>query len=82
VSKEDRMVFPDHHFFTENDLNQIEKKAINKVIITTEKDFVRLINNNSKAPIYYLPIQTGFLSNSEELNIKIKDYVGASSRNR
>jgi tetraacyldisaccharide 4'-kinase len=76
------LVFPDHHFFSENDIQQIEDKAKNKIIITTEKDFVRLANRNLKAPIYYLPINSSFLSKSEELDNKIKNYVGASSRNR
>ncbi|WP_396145394.1 tetraacyldisaccharide 4'-kinase [Flavobacterium sp.] len=76
------LVFPDHHFFTANDIQQIEDKAKNKIIITTEKDFVRLSNQNLKAPIYYLPINSSFLSKSEELDNKIKNYVGSSSRNR
>jgi tetraacyldisaccharide 4'-kinase len=82
VEKEDRMVFPDHHFFSANDIQQIEDKAKNKIIITTEKDFVRLANRNLNTPIYYLPIKSNFLSKSEELDNKIKNYVGASSRNR
>jgi tetraacyldisaccharide 4'-kinase len=82
ILKVDSMVFPDHHFFSENDIQQIEDKAKNKIIITTEKDFVRLANRNLKAPIYYLPINSSFLSKSEELDNKIKNYVGASSRNR
>ncbi|WP_353085252.1 tetraacyldisaccharide 4'-kinase [Flavobacterium sp.] len=82
AANDECMVFPDHHFFTEKDIQQIEDKAKNKIIITTEKDFVRLANRNLNAPIYYLPIKSNFLSKSEELDNKIKNYVGASSRNR
>ena len=82
VSKDDCLVYPDHHFFTEKDLNQIENKANNKVIITTEKDFVRLMLHPWKTPIYYLPIKSSFLAKREELDNKILNYVGASSTNR
>ena len=82
VSKDDCLVYPDHHFFTEKDLNQIESKANNKVIITTEKDFVRLMQHPWKIPIYYLPIKSSFILNREELDNKILNYVGKSSRNR
>ena len=36
--------FPDHHFFSENDLNKLKKIASdnNLSLITTEKDFVRI----------------------------------------
>jgi tetraacyldisaccharide 4'-kinase len=82
VSKDDCLVYPDHHFFTEKDLNEIESKANNKVIITTEKDFVRLMQHHLKTPIYYLPIKSSFLDKTEELNNEILNYVGTSSRNR
>lgn len=82
VSKNDCLVYPDHHFFTEKDLNQIEAKSNNNVIITTEKDFVRLMQHHWKTPIYYLPIKSSFLDKREELDNKILNYVGTSSRNR
>lgn len=82
VSRDDCLVYPDHHFFTEKDLNQIERKANNKVIITTEKDFVRLMQHHWKTSIYYLPIKSSFLTKREELDNKILNYVGTSSRNR
>lgn len=75
VSKDDCLVYPDHHFFTEKDLNQIENKANNKVIITTEKDFVRLMQHHWKMPIYYLPIKSSFLGKREELDNKILNYL-------
>ena len=75
VSKDDCLVYPDHHFFTEKDLNQIETKANNKVIITTEKDFVRLMKHHWKTSIYYLPIKSSFLGKMEELDNKILNYL-------
>ena len=53
----------------------MEEKAKNKIIITTEKDFVRLANQNLKAPIYYLPIKSNLLAKKEDLDNKIKNYI-------
>jgi tetraacyldisaccharide 4'-kinase len=63
--------YPDHHIFTIDDLNEIKKhfeklESKNKIILTTEKDAVRLqkfINELSAYPIYVLPIKHSFLFN-------------------
>ena len=78
--------YKDHYNFTEKDLQKIEKEFINisaekKIILTTEKDYVRTFVN-SDLKIYYLPIQTEFLNFKESFNTKIKRYVEQSTRNR
>jgi tetraacyldisaccharide 4'-kinase len=63
------MQYPDHHIFTVDDLNDIKKKfesmqAGNKMIMTTEKDAVRLVkfqDDISDLPLYVIPIQHLFL---------------------
>ena len=75
VSKEDCLVYPDHHFFTEKDLQQIENRAKNKIVITTEKDFVRLSNQNLKSSIYYLPIKSDYISNKDMFDAEVFSYV-------
>jgi len=79
---DDVMAFPDHHHFTENDIKNINNKAKNKKIITTEKDYVRLNNHTLQSDIYYLPIKSKFLSDTDDFNKTIKNYVGTSTRNR
>ncbi len=74
--------FPDHHHFSENEILEIKKKANNKPIITTEKDFVRLKDSILKEQLYYLPIKSSFISDREIFDKTILDYVGASTRNR
>jgi tetraacyldisaccharide 4'-kinase len=74
--------YPDHHDFSETDIQTIINKAKKKPIITTEKDYVRLKGKLPKNQLYFLPIQSSFLSNSDDFNKKIIDYVGQSSRNR
>ena len=74
------MVFPDHHHFTENDIQDIKNKANNKLIITTEKDYVRLKNQNLKT-LFYLPIKSSFIKDCDNFDKTILNYVGRSSRN-
>ncbi len=77
--------FADHHNFTKNEIDKIERefsKISNnkKIILTTEKDFVRTfedINNN----VYYIPILTKFISNEKDFNKIIINYVQQNSRN-
>ena len=52
-----KFIFPDHHNYTNEDLEKIKKIALNDKleIITTEKDYNRLTNNNKKN-IKYLKV--------------------------
>jgi len=75
------LTFPDHHHFSTADIELILNKAKENKIITTEKDYVRLNGLIPSNKLYYLPIQTSFLNNSEEFDKTILDYVGSSTRN-
>ena len=57
--------FPDHHEFSEKDVEIIKNKSENKLIITTEKDYARLKELISKEKLFYLPIKTEFIINKE-----------------
>jgi tetraacyldisaccharide 4'-kinase len=74
------LTFPDHHHFTENDIQNIKNKAKNKLIITTEKDFVRLKNANIDN-LFYLPIKSKILKDETLFNQTILNYVEQSTRN-
>lgn len=78
---EECLTFSDHHHFSEKDILEIENKANNKIIITTEKDFVRLKGSLSKEQLFYLPIRSSFISRSEKFDKTIINYVESSSRN-
>ncbi len=54
--------FPDHHNFTVSEIEQLKK---HKLILTTEKDFMRLQTIAIVTEIYYLPISTVILNNAE-----------------
>jgi len=73
--------FADHHNFSNQEIETIKELAKTKLIITTEKDFVRLqpfaIEN-----LFYLPIKSKLINKQEEFNTLILNYVGTSTRNR
>ena len=73
------MKFADHHHFSENDILKIKNKANNKIIITTEKDYVRLKGSIENNQLFYLPIESRFVSDKENFNKTILNYVGKSS---
>jgi tetraacyldisaccharide 4'-kinase len=74
AKKEERLVYPDHHNFSGNDLKEIKKKANYRLIITTEKDYVRLKNQEFKA-LFYLPIKSSFLSETNYFDAEIINFV-------
>jgi len=80
--------FADHHFFKSGDIDKIatQYKAIeakNKIIVTTEKDAIRLqiLEEKQKTklsdlPLYYLPIELEFLHDDKQLfENQIIDYI-------
>lgn len=86
------VTFHDHHNFSKDDIRSIEQKfndikSMKKIIITTEKDAARLVNDRHlsddiKPYIYALPIKVNFLDNAEQkFNQKITEYVRKNSRN-
>ncbi|RMA57812.1 tetraacyldisaccharide 4'-kinase [Ulvibacter antarcticus] len=58
----DHKTFPDHHHFTASEINKLKESEI---ILTTEKDYVRLQPALGKFAIYYLPIKTIILKEQE-----------------
>ncbi|MBI4649152.1 MAG: tetraacyldisaccharide 4'-kinase [Bacteroidia bacterium] len=84
--------FRDHYKYKKSDITDIEKKynsleEKNKLIITTEKDAVRLQENiylsqEIKMNLFYIPIKVKFLSdNNKSFDKQIIDYVARSTEN-
>lgn len=61
----DRLTFPDHHRFSPKDIDRITEKSNGKIIITTEKDYMRLKGKLPQDKLYYLPIKTDFIKEKE-----------------
>lgn len=66
--------YPDHHNFSEKDVTDIKAAANGKLIITTEKDYVRL-KDKMIPNLYYLPIKTDFLKGAEDFNEAILEFI-------
>ncbi len=65
--------FRDHHYFSEAEIKRLSQKDI---ILTTEKDYVRLQPHLDKFAMYFLPIKTVLLNEQNEFFEQyIKDAV-------
>lgn len=66
--------YPDHHIFSIDDLKEIRRKfgqmeSAEKIILTTEKDAVRLVKFNrdlADLPLYVIPVRHHFLFGEED----------------
>lgn len=75
--------YPDHHNFTPADIKDLVEtfrtvEGDLKMIITTEKDAMRLRSYNEQLkdlPIFVLPVEVDFKNKTEEFNEKILSYV-------
>ena len=83
-----KIIFPDHHSFTSGDIKLISRKFDNiaadfKIIITTEKDIMRLEKEPLRhLPIFYVPIEVDFIdSDKDNFNNYILDHVRTNKRN-
>jgi tetraacyldisaccharide 4'-kinase len=81
----EHLQFPDHHAYGAKEMKRIKKsfEALEndkKIIITTEKDAVRISDSNafkeSDLPFYYLPIEIEFLNDDRiDFEKKIKSFI-------
>ena len=69
------LTFPDHHHFSDADLDEIQNKAKGEKIITTEKDYVRLKESKLVSQLYYLPIKSTFINHNQNFDATILEYV-------
>ncbi len=85
--------FPDHHEFRKRDVDTIikafeEQFTRNKILLTTEKDMMRLIKSPyfsrfKNLPLYYIPIEVKIHKPGNKMfDKKILDYVRENKRIR
>ncbi len=68
----EHLKFKDHHEFSQQDISELNKKEL---IVTTEKDFMRLKPNKSlKDKLFYLPIEV-VIDNEIKFNTLVKSFV-------
>lgn len=63
--------FKDHHDFSASEISELEKKQL---IVTTEKDYMRLRDRLKNNNLYYLPIASAIL-NKDKFNTKITSFI-------
>lgn len=85
--------YPDHHRFSDQNISLLvssfsKSSSTDKIIITTEKDAQRLMDNTFQEllltlPVYYLPVNVA-LSEEDKITFdnKIIEYVSSNTRNR
>ena len=69
--------FPDHHHFSKTEVHKIqhtfdEIKSKQKIMLTTEKDYVRL---KGQLDVFYLPIKTTFLADKAQFDDEILNHL-------
>jgi tetraacyldisaccharide 4'-kinase len=58
--------FPDHHHFSNDDIQKILKASKNKIIVTTEKDYGRLSPLINDDKLFYIKIYLDFIFDEEK----------------
>lgn len=81
------LAFPDHHMFTDNDLERICSKANQyDCILTTEKDYMRLqqtpLFEQLESKLYIQTIQTDFGIDKENFDRQVLLYVSENNRTK
>jgi len=73
----EHMQFNDHHVFTDKDVDKIKNKSNGRMVLTTEKDFVRLSKQFDSELLFYLPIEMEVLDGkAQELCEFVKSRSG------
>lgn len=73
----DKVSFPDHYFFTVDDINELLFRCshLNAIVLTSEKDMVKLKRVTQDPKIHYIDIDVEFLSGQNSLTDKLKSVL-------
>jgi tetraacyldisaccharide 4'-kinase len=74
----EHLKYSDHYNFKESDILKIKarREALDASILTTEKDYVRLMNRLEH--VYYIPIKVDFLDQKNEFDQLIQNFIRQS----
>jgi len=72
--------YSNHHQFTEDEIMHIKKIKQGRLLVTTEKDFGRLLPYFSSEELFYLPIKMEFIGEgvSEQFSVLVKKEINVS----
>lgn len=62
-------VFPDHYFYSDEDILKVTNlaKEQNAIVVTTEKDIVKMRSMVDELEVYYLSVEVEFMDGEEKL---------------
>ena len=69
--KDKVLIYPDHHNFSDQEILELNAIAQDKMLVTTEKDFVRLNGKINVDKLFYLPIKVKLLNSETEFQSEI-----------
>ena len=79
--KAGELCYPDHHRYTKRDIDLLLKKwhkAGRPMVVTTEKDWMRLIEFQAslkEVPLFYFPIEVQVLDEKKELEVLLRSLL-------
>lgn len=69
--------YSDHHIYSSRDIQEINQKSNGCLVLTTQKDYVRLVDKFNSELLFYLPIEMYILDDRKrELNALVKAKMG------
>lgn len=72
---EDCMRYPDHHDFTDKQIEELNLISQDRIIVTTEKDYMRLKGKLPADKLFYLPIKSEFINAAQEFDNTLLQFV-------
>lgn len=73
--KDKVLIYPDHHNFSEQEISELNSLVQDKILVTTEKDYVRLNGKIKADNLFYLPIKAKFLNSENEFQTIIRKSI-------
>ena len=61
------LTYNDHHNYNQNDIKEILKYSGDKIILTTEKDYFKIMSIHDFKNLFYIEIKIDFLGKSNDL---------------
>lgn len=59
--------YNDHHIYNQNDIKEIIKSSRDKIILTTKKDYFKIISIHESNNLFYIDIKIDFFGKSNDL---------------
>ena len=73
--KDKVLIYSDHHNFSDPEILELNTLTQEKIVVTTEKDFVRLNGKINSDKLFYLPIRIKLLKEEVFFNDTIRNWV-------